>query len=215
MSIFSPTKVHTGLVEFRTASGSGFTPTDYVDDEFFEFSIVDRTFPSDVSLAFDASLPNGLVSNVDIKIKPAVGIYLGANFSGLSVKKIGLMVERSGYPDDTAPNECVLVKDSVVYIPMSMKRIITGTAVDFMVLPFVQDSSTALFKLRDHTKWSTMADYPIICHGYYGWFSIIKIAFAFSIPTVGSSFFWTNTVRCVEDAEEVIIGETEIPDPPM
>jgi hypothetical protein len=204
---FQPTIVYAGLVEFNGLFDWTHTAT---SDTYFDFSYMQRSIESEMSLLFDPQLPNGLVSDLDILFKSSLVDYLEDNFGGKHIKRVGLDLINSGYPDDTAPNICFYFREEAGYTPVNMKRV--GTY-DYMSFNFTEDQESILFKSRDFSKWKSAPGLPLLAYGFYGTFIINKISFKF-VDTIGViSKFWSGTVNCAENVNEVIVGETEIVPP--
>lgn len=207
MISFQPIIIHPGFVEFS----GGFSNVDTgVDDTFFNFVYYPRTVAPEVSSLFDTQLPLGVVSDLDIHFKDSFLQYLSANFAGKHIKKIGLDLDNSGYPDDTAPNLSFYFRDESSIIPITMKRV---GDYDFLSFDFTSEQETPLFISRDFSKWKALQQFPLLSYGFYGTFNIKKISLKFADVTSVFTRFWQGYKNCAEGLEELITGEVEIAAP--
>ena len=217
MNIFTATKHHDGYCSFLYGNGSEYITLNPGQSEYDDFRVmvydnINREIPSQISQEFDTNLQYGARTSIDFHIKTQTKTFLQNNFAGKLIKKIGFGFQISGYPDDYAP--CVMVSQykSANHVVVSAARLLTQT--HWITLPFTEDTTSALYLLKDFSRWDEAnLVIPIISHGYYGYWGVSGFHFKFADPQLVSGRFWQGYIMTAEEADDIIVSETEVEPP--
>lgn len=217
MNIFTATKHHDGYCSFLYGNGSEYTSFDVGETEYDDFRIMvyentNREIPAETAQLFDTNLPNGARTSIDFHIRTPVKDFLQNNFQGKLIKKIGFGFQLSGYPDDYAPCTIVSQYKSSAYLPIAAARLLTS--IHWTSLPFTDDMQSPLYLFKDFSAWDEQSlVVPIVSHGYYGCWGVSGFHFKFTDPQFTSGRFWQGYIMTAEEADDIIVGETEVEEP--